>query len=134
MLANLKRLPALPQLPHPTGEPRTWSAPPQVLLPPRPSPADPETAPGGGGRDASDAGDPAAEDEGSALHNPGGGASSTPCESDSPSGSADGVAATGSRCAARNASARTAASCARVLRAMPEEKPGSEGRAQGEPP
>ena len=46
--------------------------PSEVPVPPSSSFADPEAAARGGRGDASGAGDPAAEDEGSALHNPGG--------------------------------------------------------------
>ena len=67
------------------------------------------------------------------MHTPGDGTGSTSGEGDSPSGGAGGVSAAGSRCAARIALARPASFCARVLRVMPDEKPGSGGRAQAEP-
>ena len=135
MLSNLKRLPDSPQVPHATGEPRTWCAfPPEVALPPSPSSADPETAPGGGGGDVSGAGDPAAEDEGSPLDTPGSDAGSTSGEGDAPSGGAGAGAAADSCCAARSALSRaTFALRVPPLRAMPEEKLGREGRAQAEP-
>ena len=134
MLSILKRLPVLPQRLHVTGEPRTWFAfPLPVPLPPSGSSADPESAPGGGGGGASGVGDPAVEDGGSPLRTPGDGTGSAPGEGDSPSGGAGGVAAAGLRCAARIALARPAFCCAFVLRVMPDEKPGSGGRAQAEP-
>ena len=80
-------------------------------------------------------GDPAAEDEGSPLDTPGGDAGCTLGEGDAPSGGAGGVAAADSCCAARSALARAAfALRVPVLRAMREERPGREGRAQPEPP